>query len=148
MGFLKEKTLLVGLVIGALLSLFTGAVMLYLTLNPISVIVDWSLTTDKQTYKEGETAYITVTYNKRFDMKGSTVRTLVCREASGKQSEYNPAIIDAHAPPGRGKSVVSASIPPEVISGLPKTCFFKFDSKYIYGFESHTQTNEFIVKEK
>lgn len=145
---IKQRTVAILTLILSIVLFISSFAILYLTFNPIIVIKDWTISTDKLAYFEGGTVVMTSRFEKRYDMKGSINRRLSCDNGKNVK-EYNPTTLEASSEVGKRELISSATIPYKVIDNLPQRCHFVYDVTYnTFGFKSTGRSNVFTVNQK
>ncbi len=105
------------------------SLIILLLLLPVSVVTDWKLTTDKGSYSVGDQIMLTSEYNKHYNLKANSNRSLNCDAPNGSVTY---PILFSYAGKGIGKhTTISKIVIPEIDNRQPVKCRVNIDLIYV-----------------
>lgn len=122
---------------------------MYILLAPVDVLQNWSLKTDKNEYRTGETLIVTSKFDKVRDVSGTAKRYIECKTRNGSTNRIAIGEKEANRRSQvNGSNQIYLGVPSDIID-TPTTCVIDIVVEYrIYRFRDHTEhtkTPEFKV---
>lgn len=114
---------------------------LYMTLWPVDVLQNWTITTNKRLYQTGETIELTTHFDKVREVTGISKRYIECETPAASTNRIPVSEGEANRKAQtNSNNVIYLRIPTDVPQ-LPATCHIEIVVEYsIYSFRKHTET--------
>lgn len=123
--------------------LLSCAVAFYLFLGPVNILSNWTIVTNSQTYRVGDTLSLESKYSKHKQVIGDAHRYLECKDAHGNYIRYQLSEATADHAPGTNTGTGAINVIPK-IAPVPTQCHIAIVINYknVYGFRTVSVFNQ------